>query len=311
MSKRFWLIFLIGLGLMAVVVLLPGGMDVAAAQFTVPTRTPTPPPQPTAPPGNGGGPPPAPTSTDEPQATAEPSATPTNVPATLAPTPEGGFLPTAEACSTDPTVQANNKVNVRGGPGTDYDIVGELVYLEVRPISGRAANAVWWQIILADGSLGWVADAVVSVSGYTGQVPLVDVPALPDGTTPTPGPEWDPTPNPACTPPPTFTPTATATGTPTNTPTAAPSNTPTPDTESANAAATTDDATAPATETPIPPTATATEAPTNTPIPTEPVPTAAPLPVDDDNGGSMIWLPIAGIGLMLIGGFLFITRRGG
>jgi hypothetical protein len=47
MAKRFWMWLLAGLAVAAVVALWPGGPDVTAAQFTVPTRTPTPLPAPT------------------------------------------------------------------------------------------------------------------------------------------------------------------------------------------------------------------------------------------------------------------------
>ncbi|MEW5988457.1 MAG: hypothetical protein AB1791_17645, partial [Chloroflexota bacterium] len=132
---------------------------------------------------------------------------------TVFPTLSGGYLPTAEPCGP-PTIQAIDLVYVRGGPGPDYPITGGLAYLEVRPIAGRAADAAWWVIQLADGTLGWVADQVVNVHGYTGQVPIVASPPL-NGQTPTPGPTWQPTPNPLCPPLPTLTPGAAGQGQPT------------------------------------------------------------------------------------------------
>lgn len=180
---------------------------------TIPTRTPTPAPDDDDDDDGGGdsgsNPPPA---TDTPQATA--TATATAVPVTIAATPEGGFLPTAVPCGNQPTLQAVNPTNVRRGPGTDYEIVGRLVYLEVRFILGRADDAEWWLIELEDGQQGWVADDVVAVQGYTDIIPVVAVPAI-DGDTPTPGTPWNPTPPPFCTVTPTATWTATATPTPT------------------------------------------------------------------------------------------------
>ena len=195
---------------------------------TIPTRTPT--PSATDTPTSGGGDPTSPppptgapsaTSTDAPD-TPEPTAT--TVPVTIAATPEGGFWPTAAPCSPAPTVQAFGRVNARSGPGLGYTLLAQLSYLEVRPITGRAQFANWWQIELVDGTLGWVSDEFVQVNGYTGQVPILPAPTLPDGSTPVPGSQWDPTPNPICTPPPTFT------ATPSTTPTS--SQTPSPETTS-------------------------------------------------------------------------------
>ena len=176
---------------------------------TIPTRTPEPeatatnPPAPPGPPGGESTPEPTTAATETtPQATA--------TPVDLAATPEGGYLPTAAPCDL-PTVQALSTVNVRQGPGQDYEIVGTLVYLQVQSITGRATNAPWWQITLPGDRIGWVADAAVAVQGNIAYVPPVSAPPL-DGGTPTPGPVWNPTPDPTC--PPVPTPTATATSAP-------------------------------------------------------------------------------------------------
>lgn len=180
---------------------------------TVPTRTPTPgpvTPPPTSPPTSPpGGPPPQATQTT-PANTATPETSP--------PTPAGGFLPTAVPCSHQPTILAVNYVsltNVRLGPGTDYETIGQLVFNEVRPIIGRATNAPWWRIQLRDGQAGWVADEVVEVQGNTANVPMAPAP-LRNGVTVTPGAPWQPTPPPSCPTalPPSPTPMPTQTDTP-------------------------------------------------------------------------------------------------
>ncbi|MEJ2749617.1 MAG: SH3 domain-containing protein, partial [Anaerolineae bacterium] len=180
-----------------------------AQDQTIPTRTPTARPAtntPTPKSNNGGNP-----STAVPTSTLPPAITPTNtVVVTIAYTPVGGFVPTAEPCSSQPTILARNPTNVREGPGTDYAIVGQLVYLEVRLILGRAADSTWWLIQLDYGAMGWVADDVVTVQGYIGSVPVIAAPEI-NGDTPTPGTPWNPTPYPFCTVTPTFTPQPTAT----------------------------------------------------------------------------------------------------
>ena len=93
-----------------------------------------------------------------------------------------------------------------------YELVDRLVYLEVRPIVGRATYANWWLIGLPDGALGWVIDNAVMVTGNIGVVPEVEAPTL-DGVTPTRGTTWRPTITAGCQPLPTFTalPSSTAT----------------------------------------------------------------------------------------------------
>ncbi len=200
--------------------------------FTSISRTPT--PAPTSPPAPTATHKPSdPQPTTPPEATAVPTQTPTAtlIPITLAATPEGGYLPTAAACGVPPTLQTRNTVNVRSGPGTDYEIVGQMVYLEVRPIVGRAADTAWWVIPFTNETLGWVANNAVTVQGNISGLPIIGAEPI-DGETATPGAAWNPTRNPACpeipthTPAPTHTPeaaTSTATRQASKTATAAPS----------------------------------------------------------------------------------------
>ena len=181
----------------------PAFVSAHPVNFTVPTRTPTPPPPPTATPadnGGGNGSEPPPTAVSQ-----EPANTPTAV--ILAPTPVGGFLPTAVACSTAPTLTSLSQTNVRSGPGTSYDIMGELVFLETRLISGRAADVAWWQIKLADGRLGWVSNPIIETQGNINVVPIVAAPPI-NGVEPTPGSGWLPIPPAGCDRLPTWTPDA-------------------------------------------------------------------------------------------------------
>ncbi|MCP4361552.1 MAG: hypothetical protein GY796_26375 [Chloroflexi bacterium] len=145
-------------------------------------------PQPTNPPAN-----PQPTNTSVP--TSVPTAIPTAVPAT----PVGGILPTAVPCSSQPTIQVTNGsfANVRTGPGTDYEISGQLLHLEVRPIIGRAAEAPWWVIQMPNGESGWVADTVGLIQGDTSLVPIIELPLI-GGATVTPAAPWQPTPPANC-----------------------------------------------------------------------------------------------------------------
>jgi hypothetical protein len=195
-------------------------------------------------------------------------------------------------------------VNVRLGPGLDYEPIDSLVFLEVRPIIGRAEFATWWLIQLPNNITGWVADQAVQVQGYTGQIPIVVPPAL-EGATPTPGPLWEPTPNPVCTPLPTATATVviveaqpTTLSVSNNTPTEAPPQ-PSPTAEPVQA---------PPSDTPAPsPEASATIAPTvdtGSPITQEP-----PDDGDDTAASPSSWILFIGIGLVAVGAVSWFLRN--
>jgi hypothetical protein len=192
-----------------------------------PTRTPTPetgqPPNPTATSADPGNPPPAPTQTTAPGATV-PAPTGTNVASgtlvvTIPSMPTVGLGGTIRVnpggvgeCSDTPYIRAIERLIVYGGPGADFGPVATLDAEEMRPISGRAGFAQWWQIQIKPNMLGWVTDAEVDEFGNTALVPVVSPPAI-NGATPTPGTPWNPTPLPLLTCVPTPTPTATPTGT--------------------------------------------------------------------------------------------------
>ena len=315
-SRRSWWLILVA-GMALALSWRAEVVQSTAPGQSLPTRTPTPggaTPQPTATTGGGGSPPATEEPADTPVPTEEPGGTAT---ATSAPITGDETLPTAEACSDAPTIQAlNSPINVRSGPGTAYETIGELVYLEVRLITGRAEGAAWWQIQMPDGSLAWVLDELVAVSGYTGLVPRVEAPALADGSTPTPGPTWAPTPNPTC---PSATPTATATATATPTNTATPTDTATPTNTATPAGAEVEEPEGSAAE------AAATEEGPPTPMPTvEPESAEAEPPAEagatatlspisdleegDAGNGNNIWLPVAGV--LLIGAAIVLFIRG-
>lgn len=254
---------------------------------TIPTRTPTSaPPTATQPAGGGNDP----TPTSPPQSEATPTST--LLPVQFAPTPVGGFIATAVPCGSNPTIQALGASNVRNGPGIDYDVVGELVYLEVRYIVGRAESAKWWLIQFNDGQLGWVADEIVLVQGYTPIIPIVAAPPL-AGSTPTPGPAWNPTPLPFCTVTPI--------------PTAIPSATPSSEPAAALLTQTAVPTEPPPTE--VRPTATAIVQPTPVPLNPTAAATNEPItpPTSDDINVGIILLVVGLLGAVVL--IIFYRRR--
>jgi hypothetical protein len=297
-ARRALILLLTGLCLLLGLLLPVNGHFQEANAQTIPTRTPTPDPHvsltpsppPTEPPTDPGSQP-----TTPPEPTAPLMSTPTTMPTRV-------LLPTAAVCAEPPTVQVQDRVNVRSGPGTGYTVLDVLIAGEVRIITGRAGNAAWWLIRLADGREGWIADQLATVHGYTGNVPVIPAPSL-NNVTPTPGPTWQPTPNPLCTPPPTATATAVVTRAPAI--------------QSVSEAEATATAPAMAESESLPteqPEATATA---GTPTPTATgvviqgsVPTAVPLDSAGGGGGSG-WILWTGLALLLTGGvaYFVLERR--
>ncbi|HMQ54249.1 MAG TPA: SH3 domain-containing protein [Anaerolineae bacterium] len=64
-------------------------------------------------------------------------------------------------------------VNIRSGPGLNYEILGSLNPDTPLPIIGRTADAAWWQVRITTDQTGWVADSVVQTNN-TKDVPVVD-----------------------------------------------------------------------------------------------------------------------------------------
>ena len=140
---------------------------------TVPTKTPTdepppattePPPPPTTeppvtpPPGATTAVPPGPTDQPPPGSTATPVSTlPPGVTATST-----GLVATAPPVPTisGPAVLVTETVNVRAGPGTEFDVVGQYYRGQRAPATGKNAEPpTWWQVVYeaAPGQRGWVS----------------------------------------------------------------------------------------------------------------------------------------------------------
>lgn len=74
------------------------------------------------------------------------------------------------------TVTYTDPINVRAGPGTFYDIVGQLFPGDVRPALGISPGREWIQISY-EGGISWVYAPYVSVSG--GELQVVEPPPTP------------------------------------------------------------------------------------------------------------------------------------
>lgn len=108
-----------------------------------------------------------PTGTLFPTRTPLPTATPARWPTvTRAP------LPT-RTVSTGVTVKASGIVNLRGGPGTNYPVVGTLAAGQV--VRAEARNGDWLYL----GNTRWVAAWVVTVTGNVTSLPTRTAPPAP------------------------------------------------------------------------------------------------------------------------------------
>jgi hypothetical protein len=79
-----------------------------------------------------------------------------------------------------PAGTATAHVNIRGGPGTSYPILGLLEAGQSVEITGVSPDGGWWQMRFANaaGERGWVSAAYISARN-TQNVPMVKLPALP------------------------------------------------------------------------------------------------------------------------------------
>jgi hypothetical protein len=90
-------------------------------------------------------------------------------------------------------------MNIRGGPGTNYPIIGEASSGDAATVTGRNPNNTWFEIEYPPGSgnTGWVFAELVEISGNPASVAIAQLPAPPPATpteTPTTIPTRTPTP---------------------------------------------------------------------------------------------------------------------
>ena len=103
--------------------------------------------------------------------TREPDLEPTAVPATAAP------LPTATPTGYRIRI-TRDFLNVRSGPGTEYDIIGQVIEGTQARILGANADHSW-VVIDFRGQWGWVAAYLADTIGDRNLVPIIKPPATP------------------------------------------------------------------------------------------------------------------------------------
>ena len=129
----------------------------------------------------GSTPTPTPLPTVPPAPTLPPSPTPpkpTPLPTAIPPTP---MPPTATPIPAQAT--SKQEVNVRKGPGVQFDIAGKLPNNKTAVILGKSEDGKWYQIAFPDAANpSWVSVAFVNVTGPVDQLPIVAVARPPTPT---------------------------------------------------------------------------------------------------------------------------------
>ncbi|MCB9450502.1 MAG: SH3 domain-containing protein [Anaerolineaceae bacterium] len=153
---------------------------------------------------------------------------PTATTGAVVPTRNPTSTPTLSPTPATPVAQALRVLTVRLGPGSQYSEIATLEASDRVEITGISNDGGWYQIVLPDGTTGWLAasTALVTTFGNLQGVPIALAPTNTPTHTPSPTPTFTPTSTSTATHTstptntPTDTPTATATSTPTDTPTA-------------------------------------------------------------------------------------------
>ena len=109
--------------------------------------------------------------------------------------PDGSVIPMVGGGDSNSMASVREQINVRSGPGTNFDSLGILSPRDVVTLAGKDRSGAWLQVEFAAGpeKRGWVAASFLEVIN-TDQLPIVDDRGEVVGTsTPTGGP---PTPSP-------------------------------------------------------------------------------------------------------------------
>ncbi|MEM7030269.1 MAG: SH3 domain-containing protein [Chloroflexota bacterium] len=127
----------------------------------------------------------------------------TNLPPSEGANPNGVSLATAQPTATStpfditPLVTAvDSAVNLRRGPGTQYDIVAVLPQGSSLPVVGRNSDTSWWYVATSEGDL-WIAASVTEAKNVGDDIPVVAIPPTPTAAIPTSTPLPTATPIPA------------------------------------------------------------------------------------------------------------------
>lgn len=120
---------------------------------------------------------------EAPAATPAPPASPTVPPAATAPLPTVAATLVVTAADIAPTaapasiVITESFANVRGGPGLNYEILGQVKQGDTAPVTGKSADGQWWQITVNSAPV-WVFAQLAQANAAAAAAPVVTA-ALP------------------------------------------------------------------------------------------------------------------------------------
>ena len=117
----------------------------------------------------------------------------TTQPTPPAPTPPP--TPTPPPAPAKPTATTNDVLNVRSGPGTQFDRIGRVPAGTAFEIVGRSQDNAWLHIPFPDvNGRGWISAQFADVSGNLSAIKVVGAPTQPAPTPPAPTPPAPPQP---------------------------------------------------------------------------------------------------------------------
>jgi len=111
-------------------------------------------------------------------ATPQPTAS-TAIPVATAPDATATNAVTPTVCS--PTVVTGSNINVRSGPGTAYDIAGQIPTGGSAEVVGKSTDGSWWYINFPGGPGGhaWISASVVTPNCVPDTIVIVAAPPIP------------------------------------------------------------------------------------------------------------------------------------
>lgn len=91
----------------------------------------------------------------------------------------GPPTPTPTPTPPPPLVTATqSSINLRSGPGINYNRIGRLALGESLPIVGRNNDSSWWLVATPAGGVAWVSAMTVAAAYADDSLPVVSIPAL-------------------------------------------------------------------------------------------------------------------------------------
>ena len=90
-------------------------------------------------------------------------------------------IPTVTGTPSGPSIFVPEQVNVRSGPGTNYEQLGILVQGSTAPAIGRSPGGEWIMVVYAGGpdGVGWVYTRLVRLDAGQSTIPIVEPPPTP------------------------------------------------------------------------------------------------------------------------------------